>query len=140
MKNAVFCDVTPCRSCVNRPFGGTRRHIPEDGILQLVMTFHKSPSSTGHSRLLTTLLLRLNCQILFASRYIVSGRTIQKTQPLPSNGCPLLLRIRCSGMCLLTRCLAVGLCVTMLQNFQQAKVCKGLLKLLKSLITRRSKF
>jgi hypothetical protein len=41
MKNAVFWDVAPCRSCVNRRFGGTsvhttftRRHIPEDGILR----------------------------------------------------------------------------------------------------------
>jgi hypothetical protein len=25
MKNAVFCDVAPCRSCVNRRFGGTYR-------------------------------------------------------------------------------------------------------------------
>jgi hypothetical protein len=25
MKNAVFLDVTPCRSCVNRRFGGTYR-------------------------------------------------------------------------------------------------------------------
>jgi hypothetical protein len=57
MKNAVFWDVAPCRSCVNRRVGGanrlhlqgriirergssvsrwlltTRRHIPEDGIL-----------------------------------------------------------------------------------------------------------
>jgi hypothetical protein len=40
LKNAVIWDVTPCRSCVNRRFGGTpvlarsiRRHIPEDGIL-----------------------------------------------------------------------------------------------------------
>jgi hypothetical protein len=58
-KNAVFWDVAPCKSCVNRLFGGTyrlhlqgriigergtsvnrwlqtksiRRHIPEDGIL-----------------------------------------------------------------------------------------------------------
>jgi hypothetical protein len=23
MKNAIFCDVAPCRSCVNRRFGGT---------------------------------------------------------------------------------------------------------------------
>jgi hypothetical protein len=36
MKNAVFWDVTPSRSCVNRRFGVTRStlcHIPEDGIL-----------------------------------------------------------------------------------------------------------
>jgi hypothetical protein len=26
MKNAVFWDVVPCRSCVNRRFGGTYRH------------------------------------------------------------------------------------------------------------------
>jgi hypothetical protein len=41
MKNVVFWDVEPCRSCVTRRFGGTSvytrptwRHIPEDGILQ----------------------------------------------------------------------------------------------------------
>jgi hypothetical protein len=39
VKNAVFWDVGPCRSYVNRRFGGsvhtkpTRRQIPEDGIL-----------------------------------------------------------------------------------------------------------
>jgi hypothetical protein len=40
LKNTVFWDVAPCRSCVNRRFGGTsvhtrstERHIPEDGIL-----------------------------------------------------------------------------------------------------------
>jgi hypothetical protein len=31
--------------------------------IQLVTTFHKSLSSTGHSRLLTTLLLQTNCQL-----------------------------------------------------------------------------
>jgi hypothetical protein len=59
MKNAVFWDVAPCRSCVNRPAHAgssladfstpkmeaihssetsvhTRRHIPEDGILQVL--------------------------------------------------------------------------------------------------------
>jgi hypothetical protein len=60
MKNAVFWDVAPCSSCVNRSFAGsfradfstlkmeaigssetsvhariTQRHIPEDGILHL---------------------------------------------------------------------------------------------------------
>jgi hypothetical protein len=41
MKNAVFYDVAQCRSCVNRRFRltsvqtrSTRRHIPEDDILQ----------------------------------------------------------------------------------------------------------
>jgi hypothetical protein len=29
MKNAVFWDVAPCRSCVNRRFGGT--HRPHSG-------------------------------------------------------------------------------------------------------------
>jgi hypothetical protein len=40
MKNAVFWDVAPSKSSVNRRFGGTsvhtrstRRHSPEDGIL-----------------------------------------------------------------------------------------------------------
>jgi hypothetical protein len=53
LKNAVFSDVAPCRTCVNRRYGGTyrlhlqgrkirergtsvsrwRRHIPEDSIL-----------------------------------------------------------------------------------------------------------
>jgi hypothetical protein len=41
MKNVVFWDVAPCKSSVNRHFDGTsvdtictRRHNPEDGILQ----------------------------------------------------------------------------------------------------------
>jgi hypothetical protein len=67
--------------------------------MQLGTTFHKLLSSTGHSRLLTTLLwnysdFQMNCQLLLASRYIVSGLTSQKTRPPPSNGCPLLLHIR----------------------------------------------
>jgi hypothetical protein len=49
-------------------------------------------------------------QLLLAPRYIASGRTTQKTHPLPSNGCPLLLRIRCRGVCLLRHCLPVCLC------------------------------
>jgi hypothetical protein len=65
--------------------------------IQLV-TFHKSLSSIGQSRFLTPLLLQLICQLLLASRYVASGLTTQKTQPFPSNGCPLLLRIRCRGM------------------------------------------
>jgi hypothetical protein len=80
--------------------------------VQLATAFYKSLSSTGHSLLLTTLLFQLNCQLLFASRYIASGRTTQKTHPLPTNGYPLLLRIRCGGMCLLSRCLAMGPCFT----------------------------
>jgi hypothetical protein len=37
--------------------------------IQFVTTFRRSLSSTGHSRLLTTLLLKLNCQLLLASCY-----------------------------------------------------------------------
>jgi hypothetical protein len=40
LRMSIFLDVAPCRSGVNRRFGGTsihtrttRRHIPEDGIL-----------------------------------------------------------------------------------------------------------
>jgi hypothetical protein len=66
MKNVVFWDVALCSSCVNRRFGATyrlhrqirkipergtnvnrcsgshkitRRHIPEDGILQIIVLF-----------------------------------------------------------------------------------------------------
>jgi hypothetical protein len=46
------------------------------------------------------------------SPYIASSRTTQKTHPLPSNGCPLLIRSRCRGMCLLSRCLPMDLFVT----------------------------
>jgi hypothetical protein len=42
MKNAVFWDFAPCRSCVNRRSSETSvhtrsiwRHIPEDGILHV---------------------------------------------------------------------------------------------------------
>jgi hypothetical protein len=53
VKNAVFWDVTPCRPCVNRCFGGTwvhtrstRRHIPEYGILHGYFIFHKAALKT----------------------------------------------------------------------------------------------
>jgi hypothetical protein len=46
MKNAVFWDVAPCRSCVNRRSSETSvyirstwRHVPEDGILYGVINF-----------------------------------------------------------------------------------------------------
>jgi hypothetical protein len=81
---------------------------------ELVTTFHKSLSSTGQYGLLTTLLLQLKCQLLLACFHIASGRTTQKTHPVPNNGFPLLLRIRCRGMCLLSRCLAMGLCFAIL--------------------------
>jgi hypothetical protein len=58
----------------------------------------------------------VNCQLLLTTGYIASGRTTQITHPLPSNGCPLLLRIRCRGMCLLSRCLAIGLCLRIIVN------------------------
>jgi hypothetical protein len=57
MKNAVFWDVAPCRSCeLNRRFGGTsvqftsstRRHVPEDGILQIY--YERLRGSSGQSR------------------------------------------------------------------------------------------
>jgi hypothetical protein len=40
--------------------------------------------------------------LMLACRYIASGRTTEKTRPLPSNGCSLFL----------CRCLVMGLCVT----------------------------
>jgi hypothetical protein len=43
--------------------------------------------------------LSLNCQLLLASRYVASVRiTTQKTHPLPSNECSLLLRTCISGV------------------------------------------
>jgi hypothetical protein len=49
MKNAVFWDVAPCSSCVNRRFRVTSVHtrttwchIPEDGILHVHYHVHKS--------------------------------------------------------------------------------------------------
>jgi hypothetical protein len=86
--------------------------------IQFVTTFHKSISSTGHPRPHCTNphLLQLNCQLLLASHYIASGWATQKTHPLPSNGYPLLLCIRCRVMCLLSCCLAMGLCITIWKN------------------------
>jgi hypothetical protein len=67
MKNAVFWDVMPCRSCLNRHFGGgtlrmeairtyetsfqtrsTRRHIPEDGILHIKTCISPFWQSSGN--------------------------------------------------------------------------------------------
>jgi hypothetical protein len=44
-----------------------------------LVTFYKSLSPAEHSRLLATLLLQINYQLLLASFYIASGRTPQKT-------------------------------------------------------------
>jgi hypothetical protein len=66
---------------------------------------------SGHWCLLITLQLQRNYQLFLASRYIALDWTTEKT-PLPSNGRPLLLRIRCRGKCLLSHCLAMGPCVT----------------------------
>jgi hypothetical protein len=60
--------------------------------IRLVTTFHKSLCSTGDTRRLSTLLLlQLNCQLFLASRYMASGRTTQKTHPLPINGMPSIV-------------------------------------------------
>jgi hypothetical protein len=56
-----------------------------------------------------------NSQLLLASGYITLVRATQKSHPLPRNGCPLLLRIRCRGICLLSRCLAMGVCVKIIK-------------------------
>jgi hypothetical protein len=45
MKNAVFWDVVPCEFIINRRFGETRRHIPEDGILHVYYAQCSSPHS-----------------------------------------------------------------------------------------------
>jgi hypothetical protein len=66
---------------------------------------------TWHSVLLTTILFELNRNLLLAFRYTTLGRTTEKTHLLPTNGCPLLLRIRCRGMCLLSSCLTMDLYV-----------------------------
>jgi hypothetical protein len=42
--------------------------------IQLLTTFHKSLFSTGHCRLLTTLLLQLNCQLSQKSKLCYDRR------------------------------------------------------------------
>jgi hypothetical protein len=79
--------------------------------------WHISPSSD----------FQMNSQLFLASCYIAFGRNSKKTRPLPSNGYPLLWHIHwnvfaqqravyqesvSTGMCLSSRCLAVGLHVT----------------------------
>jgi hypothetical protein len=89
--------------------------------IQLVTTFHKSPSDTLSSSDWTLhgnySDFQLNCQLLLASRYISSGQTTaQKAHPLPSSGCMrthigniscntgyIVARVYCG------RCLEIGL-------------------------------
>jgi hypothetical protein len=48
MKNAVFWDVAPCRSCVNRRFGGTYR-VHLQGRLSLQPPAHAGSSLSDFS-------------------------------------------------------------------------------------------
>jgi hypothetical protein len=86
--------------------------------IQLVPTFHKSLSDTLSSSSDWTLQenysdFQLYCQLLLACRYIASGRTTaQKTHPFPSNGRPSTAEHVTSGMCLPSRCLGMGICVS----------------------------
>jgi hypothetical protein len=61
MKNAVFCDVAPCESSKNRPFGGTCRlhlHIPEDGILHTWNMFVDIINILFHFRQLASIIMK----------------------------------------------------------------------------------
>jgi hypothetical protein len=64
--------------------------------IELVITFHKSLSSTGRYRPDHTALN--DSSAISGARvthcYIASGLTSRKTSPLLSNGCPIFLRIR----------------------------------------------
>jgi hypothetical protein len=89
--------------------------------------------------------LNLNCQgitdatnFLFPpvlSSYAVSTTTItgsvllsdiaeQKTRPLLSNGRPLLLAAYVLGACLPSRCLAMGICLTMYRHLNTVTSAK----------------
>jgi hypothetical protein len=54
MKNAVFWDVAPCRSCVNGGtsvhIGSKRRQIPEDGILHVNYEFISLNARMNHAQ------------------------------------------------------------------------------------------
>jgi hypothetical protein len=97
-----------------------------------------SSSSTGHSRLLaglhysTTPLYSVtfsDCALLLllgtdpmentfsCQEYVFIG-------PLQSSGCPSIVERVCFGMCLIRRCQAMGLCVTIYSSTCSRSTCK----------------
>jgi hypothetical protein len=67
MKKAVFWDVAPCRSGVNRRFGGTRCHIPEDCfLLSAIVDLRNFKSIVAHA---------LGFSV-FTSRILVKGKVV----------------------------------------------------------------
>jgi hypothetical protein len=92
MKNACFWDVAPCRSCVNRRFGGAYRlHLQgrkirerETSVSNLIATENRASVVKGMCLLIPCLAI----DVLFLSDFA------------------------CAGMCLSGRCLAMGIHVT----------------------------
>jgi hypothetical protein len=106
MKNGDFWDMTPCRSCVNRRFGGyrylltlvprsriflpwrwrryvspkcqfTRRHIPEDGILHSHWRENLKSYTTDYEA--------LHSAILSSSVGIATGNELDSPGSIPNN-------------------------------------------------------
>jgi hypothetical protein len=79
MKYAVFWDIVPCSSCVNRRFGGTsvhtrttRHHNPENDILQCGFWLQEGVSHIEQSLLLSQTASMAYCQYRKLLHYSVT--------------------------------------------------------------------
>jgi hypothetical protein len=87
MKNAVFCDVTPCGSCKNLLARATRCNISEDGILQCYPYLETDVSCvrlllvTSNVVTSSLILVTLMMELLGYSETSLPKRVIRRTIP-----------------------------------------------------------
>jgi hypothetical protein len=82
MKNAVFWDVAPCSSCMNRRFGGTYRlHLQGRKIRERVTSVSKWLNTPSHAGSLLMDVSTLKMVVIRSCETSVLARTTRRNVP-----------------------------------------------------------